>query len=70
MAEIRTLYVISHVDEYWIVNVADREVEVYRNSVDGEFQNRTVHHPGELLRLVAFPDATIAVADIVPPAAD
>ncbi len=63
----RRLYALSQVAEYWIVNVVDREVEVYRDRVDGEFRTRTVHQPGEVLRLVAFPDVTVAVADIVPP---
>jgi Uma2 family endonuclease len=63
----RRLYGASPVDEYWLVNVVDCEVEVYRDRVDGEFRTRTVHHPGETLRLVAFPDVAIAVTDIVPP---
>lgn len=65
----RRLYGISQIDEYWIVNVVDREVEVYRDRVDGEFRTRTVHRLGEVLRLVAFPDVAVAVADIVPPGA-
>lgn len=64
----RRLYGMADVDEYWIVNVIDREVEVYRDAVDGEYRTRTVHHPGEVLHLAAFPDVSVAVADIVPPA--
>lgn len=63
----RRLYGLADVEEYWIVNLVEREVEVYRGRVDGAFQARTLHQPGEILRPIAFPDVSIAVADIVPP---
>ena len=60
----RDLYAENGVPEYWIVNVADRVVEVYRTPVDGRY---TEHHevgPDARLRLAVFPDVEIAVADL------
>lgn len=60
------LYGLAKVDEYWIVNHVDDVVEVYRDRVDGKW-SLTVHRRGETISMVAFPDVTIAVSDILPP---
>jgi Uma2 family endonuclease len=61
------LYGISQVDEYWIVNLVENVVEVYRDRVDGTFRTRTTHGRGETIAMRAFPDVTIAVSEILPP---
>lgn len=60
------LYAESHVDEYWIVAIERRQVEVYRDPVLGRWNTAfTVGESGSVSPL-AFPDLVIAVADILP----
>lgn len=61
------LYGLAEVDEYWIVNHVDGVVEVYRDRHDGEWRQRTTHQRGDTIAMAAFPDVTIAVAEILPP---
>jgi Uma2 family endonuclease len=61
------LYAGAIVDEYWIVNHVDETVEVYRDSLRGEWQTRTIHQRGDTIAMVRFPDVTIRVSDILPP---
>lgn len=63
------LYGLAHVDEYWIVNHVDRVVEVHRDPHEGAWRQVSLHHPGETIAMLAFPDVTIAVSDILPPEA-
>jgi Uma2 family endonuclease len=60
------LYAESRVDEYWIVNLPDDQVEVFRDARDGAWQQTSVHRRGDTLALTAFPDVTLAVDDILP----
>jgi Uma2 family endonuclease len=62
------LYGEVDVDEYWIVDVDGGCVHVLRDpDKAGRWRSQTTHHRGETLAVAAFPDVTIAVADIVPP---
>ena len=61
------LYGISQVDEYWIVNLVENVVEVYRDRVDGTWRTRTTHARGEMIAMHAFPDVAVAVSEILPP---
>ena len=61
------LYALADVDEYWIVNHVDDVVEVYRDRHNGEWRQRTTHRRGETIAMVAFPDVTIVVSEILPP---
>lgn len=61
------LYGLAHVDEYWIVNQVDSVVEVYRDAYDGEWRSKQTFARGATIQLLAFPDVSIAVDDILPP---
>lgn len=56
------LYAASHVDEYWIVNVPERCVEVFRAPADGSYTAVSSHDVSAVLQLQAFPDVNVAVA--------
>ena len=60
----RDLYAEAGVPEYWIVNVADRVVEVYRVPVEGRYTERQQVGPEARLRLVEFPDVEVAVGEL------
>ena len=61
------LYATSEVEEYWIVDLAHRVVEVRRDPVDGEWTSLQTYRRGERFTMKAFADVTIEVSDVVPP---
>jgi Uma2 family endonuclease len=59
------LYAASHVQEYWVVNVRDRIVEVHRTASGNEWASITQHGLDATLHLEAFPDVGISVAAVL-----
>lgn len=59
------LYVRHQIPEYWILNVEDEALEVYRDPVGETYQTKTTLHRGDS---ITPPEATnaIAVADVLP----
>lgn len=60
-------YARSGVQEYWIVNLKQDVVEVYRSPSDGEYLDQTVAKIGDTIAPAAFPDTAVAVGEIIPP---
>jgi Uma2 family endonuclease len=67
------LYAAAEISDYWIVNLVDRQLEVYRDPVADpsrpfghRYATRTIHDPGDTVTPVALPGASIAVADLLP----
>jgi Uma2 family endonuclease len=65
----REIYAEGGVPEYWIVNLVERVVEVYREPVDGHYTREERIGPGGVLRPAEFPDVEIPVDTIIPPRA-
>jgi Uma2 family endonuclease len=61
------LYAEQGVPEYWLVNLVEKQVEVYREPTPAGYRLVTRHGRGETLRLVTFPDVAVRVAEILPP---
>lgn len=61
------LYGISEVDEYWIVDLVHDLVEVRRDRDAGVWRTITTYRRGDTLQMLAFPDVTLAVIEILPP---
>lgn len=61
------LYGISQVDEYWIVDLVHELVEVRRDRDAGVWRTIRTFRRGDTLQMLAFPDVTIAVSEILPP---
>ncbi len=61
------VYGLADVDEYWIVNHVDEVVEVYRDRHEGEWRTKQTFSRGQHIAMLAFPDVTLAVDDILPP---
>ena len=59
------LYAASRVAEYWIVNVRERCIEVFRDSDGIGYRTKSVHGPEERVGLATFPDVTISVAEVL-----
>lgn len=64
------LYARAGIREYWIVNLNDRVVEVYRQPVTtgrrAVYQLRLELLPNQTVAPLAFPDVEIALSDIFP----
>ncbi len=60
------LYAAGKIPEYWIVNLNEQTIEVYREgSMSGQYETRHDYRRGEMLAFAAFPDAPLAVDDIL-----
>lgn len=60
----RDVYAEAAVPEYWIVNVAERVIEVHHTPVDGLYQTHTLVSADGTLQPLAFPDVAIRAADL------
>ena len=59
------LYAQAGIPEYWLVSLADRQIEVHADLAGGTYRRVTPYRPGESIRLNAFPDVSIAVSDVL-----
>lgn len=67
------MYARHGIADYWILNLVDRQLEVYRNPVPDpthvfkfRYSSVAVLHPGESVAPVAVPTAGVEVAQIMP----
>jgi Uma2 family endonuclease len=61
------LYGLAQIDEYWIVDLVHGLVEIRRDRDAGVWRTITTYRRGDTLQMLAFPDVTIAVSEILPP---
>lgn len=57
-------YAHAGVAEAWLVDLDQQNVRIYSESSPGGYRIVTVSRPGEIISPQAFPDVTIAVADL------
>lgn len=62
-----SLYAEAGIPEYWIVSLPEGLVEVRDEPQNGEYRRLRTLRRGESLAPSAFPDAVIAVSEILPP---
>ena len=61
-------YAQAWIAEYWIVNLVNRQLEVYRNPIpSGTYTDFHVYLPGEVVIPINLPTKAIVVADLLPP---
>jgi len=58
------LYARVGVPEVWIVNVQERELEVYRNPKGEAYSESRVLKPSDKIALLAFPDVEILLSEV------
>ena len=63
------MYAAAGIAEYWLVNLRDRCVEVHRapNRDERRYTDVRILRSGDRLDVLAMPDASIAVGEILPP---
>ncbi len=60
------LYARSGIPEYWLVNLKDRCLEVYRAPRKSTYSSRAVLSTGDSISLLSHPEAVIPVASLLP----
>lgn len=63
-----TAYAGAGIPEYWIENLKERRLEVYRDPEETGYKTVLHYDKEETIAPLAAPDATIRVADLLPPA--
>lgn len=61
-----SLYAEARIPEYWVVNLIDRVLVVFREPGDGAYQKRSILEPGALVTPESWPDVEIAVESLFP----
>ena len=61
-----TLYARAGIPDYWIVNLIDHVLEVYRQPRHDTYQERRILDPKDRIRPLAQPNAEILVAELLP----
>lgn len=59
------LYASHNIPEYWIVNLIEDCLEVYRQPQDGDYLDKSVLTKADSINLLALPEIQVAVASIL-----
>ena len=59
------LYAAYNIPEYWIVNLLDNSLEVYRQPQDGDYLQTMQLKAGDTLNLLKLPELQIQVSEIL-----
>jgi len=59
------LYATCQVPEYWVVNLVERCIEVYRDVEGAAYASMQRYERGQSIQLLAFSDVSIAVSDVL-----
>jgi Uma2 family endonuclease len=62
--ELASLYAEAGVEEYWIVLVQERAVEVYRRPVNGRYQEKTTVAADAMLACASVPGVNISLGEV------
>ncbi len=61
-----SLYAEASVTEYWIVLAKERQVEVYREPLQGRYAQKRLYHAGETIDCAGVPGVSVRVSEIFP----
>lgn len=67
----KQVYAAAGIEDYWIVNLVDGQVEVYREpkllaDSTATYQQQTIHKADDIVALLHFPDCEVDVAALLP----
>jgi Uma2 family endonuclease len=60
------LYARARIADYWIINLAEICVEVFREPHRGRYRSLRTFEPGDTISPLAFPKISLNVADLIP----
>ncbi|MGV3723844.1 MAG: Uma2 family endonuclease [Actinomycetota bacterium] len=58
-------YAAAGIPECWLVNLIDRQVEVYREPAEGVYRLRRLYRAGEAANPLFAPDVSITISDLL-----
>ncbi|MBW4550694.1 MAG: Uma2 family endonuclease [Aphanocapsa sp. GSE-SYN-MK-11-07L] len=61
------LYAKAGISEYWVLDVVERKLHVFRQPGELEYQRQTILAETLEIAPLAFPDCAIAIRDLLPP---
>jgi Uma2 family endonuclease len=63
------IYAAAGIPEYWLVDLRDRCIELYRTPITGErrYAATRIVRPGDAIDVLAVPGSSLAVDEILPP---
>jgi len=59
------LYALHNIPEYWLLNLNESCLEVYRQPHDESYEAKSILHSGDSLKLLKLPDLTVNIKDIL-----
>jgi Uma2 family endonuclease len=59
------LYARARIPEYWIVNLCDLQVEIFREPQGDAYLDQFVRRPGEVVELLHLPGPKLDVATLL-----
>ena len=59
------LYAKNGIPEVWLLDIKNRQLEIYREPLNGQYQQRACHNMGNIAPMLC-PDAVIDLAEIFP----
>lgn len=62
----RHLYATHEIPEYWIINLVERNVEVYRAPTGGDYGTKMTVQPNDEIRLSCVACEPVSVSDLIP----
>lgn len=61
-----TLYAEAGIPEYWVLNLVDRVLVVFREPREGSYRLRSTSQPGARVTPMSWPDVEVDVASLFP----
>jgi Uma2 family endonuclease len=61
------LYAATGINEYWLINLVDDRLEIYRQPEGNIYTNNLILTPPRSISIPTFPELTIDIAKIFPP---
>ena len=60
------MYATNGLPEYWIVNLIENTLEVYRDPAGDTYRTKTTYTASDTVAPTAKPEAALSVADLLP----
>ncbi|MEX2316396.1 MAG: Uma2 family endonuclease [Pirellulales bacterium] len=58
------IYALAGIPEYWIVNLNDRQIEVYRNPSGQTYEDRSIYRGDDMIHPMALTTATLRLSQL------
>ena len=67
LSEKAKAYSEANIQEYWVVDVRERQVHIFRHPLGGTYQQKRLKSESSSCSLLAFPDIEVAISQLLPP---